>query len=370
MLKLLPTYFFVLLCSFLLYKKRTAIEIKEDKLKTGKPYVIIIVVALVIFSGLRIRYNDTSTYRHSYEMMPTITDFSGLSLSLNGYIGHEVFSRLIKTMGISTQGYLLIYSLMTVSIYIWFIDKYSKNILFSIFLYLTIGGYLFSMAAIKQTAAIAFCLLATDRFLSGKKVQFFLWVLVGYTFHPFCILYLFVPLLMFSPWTGGTPILIALCILISFLLRPFRGFIAEIATDMGNQYSAESFAGEGVNIFRVLVTNIPLLLTFINREIYKEENNKAKCLIINLAIVNGLIMFIGLFGTANYFARLANYFAVFQAIAIPYLIADCSERNRGILTVGSIIGYFGFFYYGTGLNNAFDRYYSSITLMDYLRSIL
>ena len=33
-------------------------------------------------------------------------------------------------------------------------------------------------------------------------------------------------------------------------------------------------------------------------------------------------MFVGLFGTANYFGRLANYFSIFPAIALPMILKN------------------------------------------------
>lgn len=66
--------------------------------------------------------------------------------------------------------------------------------------------------------------------------------------------------------------------------------------------------------FRLLVTLVPLVMSFILRKQINDpyyEYDRQDNICLNLSFLNGEIMFIALFGTANYFARLANYFYIF-----------------------------------------------------------
>lgn len=53
---------------------------------------------------------------------------------------------------------------------------------------------------------------------------------------------------------------------------------------------------------------IPTALSFILKDKLINDGSRAENLFINLSMINAEIMFLGLFGTANYFARLANFF--------------------------------------------------------------
>jgi hypothetical protein len=86
-------------------------------------------------------------------------------------------------------------------------------------------------------------------------------------------------------------------------------------------------------------------------------------------MINGLIMFVGMFGTANYFARLANYFLPGQIITIPWLLKRFPRKERNWLTTACIVGYMGFFYYEYGLLRSFDATYSQMSIWQYLASV-
>ena len=74
-------------------------------------------------------------------------------------------------------------------------------------------------------------------------------------------------------------------------------------------------------------------------------------MIINLSMMNSVIMFIGLFGTANYFARLANYFLIFQCLALPMILQQFTASSERQLRFLSVAGFLAYFYYDEVLAN-------------------
>ena len=115
-----------------------------------------------------------------------------------------------------------------------------------------------------------------------------------------------------------------------FLLRPLLGMVVNITTRLGEEYTISEFTGEGVNIFRVLVCNVPLVLSYIYRKKLFTDSSETENLMVNLTMLNGAIMFVGLFGTANYFARLANYFLIFQSLSLPRMLKKIGGRDGRI----------------------------------------
>ena len=124
-----------------------------------------------------------------------------------------------------------------------------------------------------------------------------------------------------------------------------------------------------MNIFRVLVCNVPLVLSYIYRKRLFTDSSKAENLMINLTMLNGAIMFVGLFGTAIYFGRLANYFLIFQSLSLPWILKKIGDRDRKLLTVLMAMGFLAYFYYANVLAIPFDQDFARLSLPEYLAQL-
>ena len=151
-----------------------------------------------------------------------------------------------------------------------------------------------------------------------------------------------------------------------FFLRPLLGMIVNITTLLGEGYTISEFTGEGVNIFRVLVCNVPLVLSCIYRKKLFADSSETENLMVKLTMLNGAIMFVGLFGTANYFARLANYFLIFQSLSLPWMLKKIGGRDRRMLTILMLLGFAAYFYYANVINQPFDQDFARLSLSEYL----
>lgn len=338
---------------------------RQDRLWFG-----IMAVAMVLFVGLRTQYNDTDNYEWIYNNMDLPTS---LTSNMRWEMGENplfvLTNRVLHRLGFSAQSFLLFYAAATVGLNLWFLHKYSCDLPFAVFLFFVVGAFTFTMAAIKQCMAMAICLIAVDRALRGKYLSFVLWVLLAAGFHPYALMYLLVPLLMFRPWSSMTVVMLAVFAVIGVIMESLIGTIVDVTDMLGENFDAESFTGEGVNPFRVAVVAVPILVSFLTRQQIANENNRVQNLMVNLAMLNGEIMFVGLFGTANYFARLANYFLPFQAMAMPWLLSHFETRSRRLMTWGAVGGYCAFYVASNVILNSFDDQYASVTVWKYLRSL-
>lgn len=334
----------------------------------------VMTVTMILFAGLRTRYNDTGTYILGFEATPSegpILD-AVVDWSIGSNPGFILANSFLKHNGVSTQSFLMIYAAVTNGIYLWFLRKYTNNIWLTTFLFITFAGYIFTMAAIKQCVAVAFCLLAIDQFLKKRHIVFLFLVLIATTFHPYAIMFLVVPFLMFRPWSIRTYLSLVVFGLAGVLLQSLLGTIVDVTSMFGEGYDIDSFSGEGVNPFRLAVCAVPLIISFIARHRIAqmdEEKERTYFLFTNLTILNAEIMFVALFGSANYFARLANYFLIFQALSLPWLLQFFEKKSRLLLLCMAVICFFLFFYYANAINQRFDDFYDSIPLMEYLLSL-
>ena len=334
-----------------------------------KFFYFFLAASMAVFVGLRTRGNDTYAYRLMYENIEAgLDNIAKIDWKkISAAPGLQCYGIILKTLGATTQDYFMLTALITVGIYLWFIRKYTCNIFLSVFYFITMGAYTFTMAAIKQTLAVAFLLLATDNAIQRKWIRYLFWVMVAELFHPYAFIYLIVPLVTFSPWSKGTLFLLAGSVLVALFMSRFLGTIDSVTEALGYDYDANEFAGAGVNKFRVLVVWVPLVLSFLHKERLRRSNDRSMNIIMNLMMVNAVIMFIGLFGTANYFARLANYFLIFQTIALPWILRLFTVYDRKVLTAMSIVGFSAYCYYGEAIaNGGFDANYNFITFWEYL----
>lgn len=333
-------------------------------------FFFLMAFSMAFFVGLRTRGNDTYVYRAMYEMMPAGLNPIELMTAtpIASSPGLNFLCSVLKNLGATTQDYFMVCALFTNLTYLWFLRKYTTDIGLSVFYFVTMGVYTFTMAAIKQTLAVAFLLIATDRAIETKWVKYVFWLAVAELFHPYAFIYLVVPFLTFAPWTGKNYLLLAGTVVVALSLSTFMGAIGELTDSMGYSYSAGEFSGAGVNIFRVIVVWVPLVLSFFCKEQLQVSEDREQNIIINLSMMNSAIMFIGLFGTANYFARLANYFLIFQCLALPRILQKM--EGGGLLKAASVLGFSGYFYYEMGLaHGSFDSAYSFIGVGDFFSQL-
>ncbi len=334
-------------------------------------FYILVCITLIIFAGLRTDYNDTGLYIRIYKDTPVdielTKDIEWLKLGDNpGYI---FSNRLLKRAGISVELYIMLTSAFTIGTNLWFFRKYSCNFFLSVLLFVTFAGYIFNLAALKQCMAMALCLIATDRAIQKKYIQFLLFILLASLFHAYSIMYLVIPFLAFRPWGKNTVILLVIFAFLGLSLQSMLGTLLNVTDMLGEGYDASSFTGEGINPIRLLVTSVPIFLSLLTVEQIAQRKDRAQDIILNATMLNGEIMFIGLFGTANYFGRLANYFIPFQAVALPRLFSHFDEEGKQAISIAASVCYLFFYIYSQSIHEVFDNHYASITFFEFLQAL-
>jgi len=359
----------MLLAVMMQLRDKTLLEKRGHK---DRGITAIFVFALVAFCGLRTWCNDTVTYLEIYVYLtPRLEHFSFANVSLTDGFLYEFINSLFKTLNFSTQDYLMAYSVISVIPYCMFVRKHSDSPMFAVYLMFTTGMYAFTFAAIRQCVAIGMFLWATN-FIEGKKWgRYVLLIGLAMTFHAYAIIYLIVPFLAFKPWSGWTYVFVAGALAVGFGLEGMLGTIVDVTSLMGKEYTVSEFSGEGVNIFRVLVCLVPLVISFFYQKVIFEDSTDKENIFFNMAMMNGLIMFVGLFGTANYFARLANFFLPAQVVVLPWMISKIrksSSRDANFYAVACVGGYGLYFIYENYILKRFDQYFAKTDLWSYIGS--
>lgn len=351
------------------YRDRTLAN--QGRHRKDRVLTWLLIIVLAFFCGLRIKGNDTGTYMEVYlhRTLPLQKTLEMEVPSFASSIGLHYVSALLKSLNFSVHDFFLFFAFATMIPYVKFLRRFSKSMLFGVFLMFTTEMYVFSLAALKQCMAIGICLMALPSALDRKWLRYTLLVLVAALFHPYAVVYLIVPLMMFKPLTIRTYVYMAIFVAIGFLLETLLGTILSVTDMMGAEYTEESLSGDGVNVFRVLVCAVPLILGILAGKPMFADSTDQDNLMFNLSMLNAMIMFVGLFGTANFFARLANYFLPAQVITLPWLLRRFAAKDRIWLSFACVIGYLGYFIYGNNVHGAFDEVYLHMSFWEYLKTL-
>ncbi|MBE6985051.1 MAG: EpsG family protein [Ruminococcaceae bacterium] len=334
-------------------------------------FFTIILCYTIVFSGLRVSYNDTYAYIQGFNSALEFPEvLSHFDWNLGSNPGFRIFVSIIRTFTDNSNLYLMICSAITLGITLWFVRKYTKSFVLALFLFFMMGYYTFTMAAVKQTLTTALALIAVDKLIKNKKLSFVFILLIGATFHPYCLMYFCIPLLLKQvPWKKGTWILIICVSGISYAFNFLPEALVNITEYFGESYGQEMFVGEGINAFRVMVYFTPVAISFIWRKILFINSTQKENLFVNCTIVCAMIMFIGLFGNANTFARLAMYFEPMIYIALPWMLYKLKARMAGfVIGTGCYTAFPLYFCYQMVIASTFDQAFSSISLWQFFES--
>lgn len=327
------------------------------------------VAILICFSGFRGSYNDTWNYRDIYRVLakgfPEAWETFSWAWGENPLF--NIIQAWFKTYDADVHLFLMFFSFWTVLMYMNFIKKYSCNLVFSMFLFFTMGCYVFTLAAIKQCIATAICLFAIPSAVDKKWVRFYLLVVLASLFHPYAMMYAVVPLFFYQPWSKYSYILLGMIILGGYLLQPLLGTLVDLTAAIGEEYTEGTFSREGINSTRVVVYWMPVVISFIFRKELYEDTTREERLLTNLMMVNAGITFVGIFGTALYFARLANYFNMMAVIMIPWMMKKIRSKDKTIITIAMVICYLAYFWFLYTIENDFSSAYEALSLGDFLK---
>ncbi len=337
-------------------------------------FMMIIIAWMTCFSFLRTSYNDTYNYIGGFYNAETVAE--GIAKgTFTDWTGNPWFLFYESAMHEITNNYntyffipAILISIATVKLF----KRYSLNPAFSLLIFFSIGTYVMYIAAIKQCFAMFFLLLALPYALDRKYVRFYLLVIVAILFHTHAFMFALVPFLMGKPWGkttwAGFAITVFLMATYNVTMRAFMEFAQSIGALVAEE---EVFDGHQINVLRVLVYWVPALLALFFQKRLFYNSTRAENLFVNMSVVTSMILTIGLVNGANLYARMAAYFEIAIALALPWIIEKLfTPQSAKALTAMAGVLYFGYFMYEFGVSKNFDADYSAISLWQYFSNLL
>lgn len=334
---------------------------------------IALVVVLTLFAGLRTSYNDTGNYIRIFNELPGVSDFLFDSVNMN-LLGNPLFyflANIIKDLTNNSQVMIFLAALFTQSCFVSFIRRYSTNFTFSIFLYFTLGTFLLTLAAIKQTVAMAILTLAIPYLEKRKWPQYFLVVFIAMLMHTYAIAFAVLPLFTVRPWKLFTYIFMAVVFIV---LLNFQGVITtflEQADEMGKTIADyEVFDNVSVNIFRIAVYAVPPLISLIFQKWIFNNSPEIKHVLVHMSIISLACMIMGTQSGANMFGRMANYFEIGTVCTLSWMLDKTFEkRSYRLISACAVVAFLGYFSYANMIATDFGQVYRSVGLFEFIASL-
>ena len=342
-------------------------------LRKADIFTIIVIVWLTCFSFLRTSYNDTWNYIFAWNNSNGARAFleSGGLLDLTGNPLSNLWREISHDISNNYHIYFFPPALLSSFAAVKLFKRYSVDPAFSMLIFFSLGTYITYVAALKQCFAVFFLLLSIPYADEKKYVRFYLLVAIAILFHTHAFMFLILPILFGRPWGSITYLGLLATIFAMLTYDRTLGAFMEYAQSIGALVDeVEVFDGHQINLMRVAVYWILPMLALIFRKRLFRDSSRRENLFVNMSIVCAMILTIGTVQAANLFARMAAYFEIATAIALPWMIKRLfTKRSAQFITICAAVLYFGYFLYEFGVSKGFGNDYSAITLWQFVTSL-
>lgn len=335
-------------------------------------FMLVLTLALPV--TLRRTFNDTSAYIrgfYSAKSLSYLLQPGNLHILRNPLF--QIYEALIRSFTSNESIFFLFPAIYVQYSYMRFIRRHSPSFVVGVGLYLFLGTYVFSLAAMKQTIAMATLLYAVDALIERRTFRFYLLVLVAFLFHTYAIMFVVLPLFTVKPWSARTfMILFGIFFVMANFDTVLEGFI-EIANESGKSVSSDEIIGAtAINPIRVAVYAVPSLFALIfRRYIFIGDGDREHNIIVNMAFLTVAIMSIGLVNAANMFARMGQYFEFGIICGLPWMLTKPFEKSsERLVSLVAIVCFAGYFYYANTIQIVFDDHFGRYTVMQFLERIM
>lgn len=335
---------------------------------------ILLVVILSLFAGLRTNYNDTWNYLYAFRSAPKLSEFLAVSDNLNPFKNplFHILQCIIRSWTDYAQFFIFITSVYTQICLIRYIKKYSKNFLFSVFIYFTLGTFLFSISALKQILAMATLTLAFPYLEKKKWLHYYFFVFIAMLLHTYSLMFAILPFFSEKPWRLFTFVLIAATVFVMMTFESTITAFMEQANDLGkNLADYEVFADATINIFRLGVYSVPPLISLVFQRWVLRDTNGMDNTLVNMGIISFAFMVMGTQAGANMFGRMGNYFELGTICCLPWMLEKTfDKRSYRLISMIACVCFMGFFVYANAISGNFGAEYTSTTIFRFINNLL
>lgn len=373
MTKLLTVFAIAMALAYISEQNTKAIRASGEHYSVWKDWAYIgLAVALVLFAGLRTTYNDTGNYIDGFERAPEIYEWLADPENLNPFKNplFYLFQSLVKTATGQARHMIFLAALFSELCFLWFFKRYAPHFLFSVFIFFTLGTFVFTLAAIKQVLGMAILTLGIPCIEKKKWGRFYLVVLLAALFHTYALMFAVLPLFRAKPWSALTFCVVLVVAVVMMNFEEAISAFMDQANDLGKTLADyEVFADATINVFRLAVYVVPPAISLIFRKWVLHNGSGMDNVFIHMSIMSLAFMCMGTQAGANMFGRMGNYFELGTICCLPWMLEKTFvEKSYRQVAAVACVCFFGFFYYANAISLTFDVEYNAMGLLEFFFS--
>ena len=304
-------------------------------------YALIICIVLIVMAAFRSDAvgADTMGYRSNYMNMGNFHSFQDLvdRFSLY-YMGYYIPSKLFHLVGLPVQvwfGFLEAFYLFAL---MKLVNRFSKDKIFSLLVFVTIGLFSFSLAGLKQTLAMSLMMLAFVAFVEKKYWLTALLVFLTYYTHQSALIFLGAFLLYFLK-KGRWLILAAIVVSVSIYFYGYFYLVNMVDLIENEQWEKYLTTESGYSYVTFIFLSVITLIAGLNMKNYSEaEPHNSRYFLASSIIACGIQL---LAGISSSMFRLTLPYMPFIMILLPNAsYYSYKKKEVRIVLMVSIIFYY------------------------------
>lgn len=304
--------------------------------KNGKYFFIVFFIFYFILNAFRATNigNDTLTYCNLFDLISHNSfSFDNFGRFEEGYL---LLNKLLTYISNNSQILLFVTSTIIYLTYFKFIKKESCNYWLITLLFFISGYFRFSISAIRQCLAICIVIYSYYYLRNDNLLIFGILTIFSFLFHRSALIAEFLLFIASKKWNKKYYI-VGFSISV-FLVITYESFFKNIVISFFDfsRYIG-SIYDDGINIATIILICLTLMNFII---VFYKNKNTMNDFHLKIVFIKLLILILSL--KLNSLDRLAEYFTIFELVAVSNVLWKYNVKNRLIITCLLIAVYFSY----------------------------
>lgn len=313
--------------------------------KKSYSYTLVMMLPLYILTAFRDLTigADTYSYYRTYNLISQSSDLKSALISSRMEKGYIIVNYLLSKIGCTYLGFQVIISLIIYTSLFFFINKYSVNIGFSLFAFLSLRMAFGPMNTIRMWFAIAIILLSNKYVINRQPLKFAILVLLASLFHTSALIY-FVMYIVYDKVIEKKKAMVILIMSlgIGIIGRPFFAMLTNLIGKYSGYLESEYFTTENniavyLNILIDVCFGLLIYVCYMNNsDVLHDDSNSTNAALSTstfrvLSYGTLLLIAIDLIGIGNtIMSRVASYFHIYHILTIPLSIFFLKGKRKAM----------------------------------------
>lgn len=315
------------------------------RLEYQKIFIMIVFFILTLLAAIR-SYTvgvDTLQYYNNFYVI-SMLEWDQVS-ELRYEPGYFYLCKLLSYFSQDPHILIAVTSMIIIPTIGRFIIKYSNDVTFSTFIYISYNIYFFHLTGMRQSLAVVIFLIAFDYLLKDKLANYILLIFLASLFHSSAIILLVLLLLKKIEYHKYTAIYITGSIIFGCIFyREFFGFITnsigKYDTYFDSRYDFENYYGAFFIFLLCFVLYLICHFIIIKNKEKIKNMNIIKLMLWSFALAT---FSTGLAMRMNIIGRMAPYFLPYSLILIPIAVDSLKGTTRWLVKFGIVCVMISFF---------------------------